>query len=250
MKKSVQIISLCLVGYCYATLGLADDQKDIKGTNETLPLKKNPSVKAIKLETLPQNIKISSQAKDGISKILGKPIPPSLMQRLKWESVVERDIGDTLNIPVNPDIKKFEVPGCTRILFQADLMGNDGVPEDYNMVSLMDCDGVNYVTPIKSQRGGSCGTYASTAALEILIAKQAALKTSWTTADHPADDFSPINLSEGYSLYSSHYYIPTAPVLDGIAQGRKDSTWLFASTVDHYYPDPLFKWNWGEMGSS
>jgi hypothetical protein len=132
---------------------------------------------------------------------------------------------------------------CAPKVIEVDLAPEIDGAEQYMMVSLLDCNGVNYVTPVKDQVGGSCGTYAETAAMEIQLARFILPQEERpVTIYHPIDDFSPINLSEGYRLYSAFISPDSAPVITA----PNNRTW-FGTTLNEYFPDsevtPYAPWN-------
>jgi hypothetical protein len=122
---------------------------------------------------------------------------------------------------------------CAPRVIKADLVPEIDGAEQYMMVSLLDCNGINYVTPVKHQVGGSCGTFAETAAMEIQLARFILPQEERpVTVYHPIDDFSPINLSEGSRLYSAFISPDSAPVITA----PENRTW-FGTTLDQYFPD-------------
>jgi hypothetical protein len=116
-------------------------------------------------------------------------------------------------------------------------MNQDGVDERYRMVSFLNFNGRNDVSPTRAQRGGSCATYTECAAMEILLANMLHDRRP-ETLDHPITDFAPIELSEGYLMYSGHYYLNDLPVLQNIEH------WS-GTTLGAYFRDPELAPNWG-----
>lgn len=143
---------------------------------------------------------------------------------------------------------------CEPIRFLADIVdgnGNteqDGIDEEYAMVSFLECGGMNFVSPIKQQVGGTCGTYAKVASLETMLSiSLASERQQAATTDHPMDDFSPINLSEGFDLYSLVTAYSIADHAQPEITGQGDLNKWQAATLDAYYPDPEFQvtwWSW------
>jgi hypothetical protein len=122
---------------------------------------------------------------------------------------------------------------CAPKIIKADLVPEIDGAEEYVMVSLLDCNGINYVTPVKSQVQGSCGTFAEIAAMEIQLARFILPHQARPiTDDHPVEDFAPINLSEGYRLYSAFISPDSSPVITA-PEHRK---W-FGATLNEYFPD-------------
>ena len=162
-----------------------------------------------------------------------------------------RDVDPNREIPTNPYLTMMTAAPveCKAKLFKADLLdssgkiGQNNKHEYYSMVSFLDCNGINYVSPVKDQVGASCGTYAATAALEIMLGftfqeeRQPAI-----TTDHPLNDLLPINLSEGYRIYTrvTGFSKDQQPEITGL--GKKD--WWIASTPDYYLPDTEFVPEW------
>lgn len=138
---------------------------------------------------------------------------------------------------------------CAPLTFPADLidqrsndLGTDGQDESYKMVSLLECNGKNYVSPVKMQRRGSCGWYSSIASLETLLGiKYSDLRP--VTADHPANDFLPVNLSEGYLMYSKE---GSGERYSAVLSGATKNAWQGITTHDAFYPDPELQVPWGE----
>lgn len=151
-------------------------------------------------------------------------------------------------LPANAMINPIE-GGCSPVRFLADIVeangntGQDGVDEEYGLISFLECNGKNYVSPVKDQVGGTCGTYTKVAALEIkLSAIYTTEREMAITADHPIDDFSPINLSEGFDLYT----LVTAHSKDNQPEitGQGDNNKWRGAALDFYYPDPEFQVTW------
>lgn len=139
---------------------------------------------------------------------------------------------------------------CTALPFQADLidrrnndLGIDRADESYNMVSLLECNGTNYVSPVKMQRRGSCGWYTRVAGLETLLGVfYSSLRP--ITPDHNLSDFLPVNLSEGYLMYSNEGSTGgSSAVLKGV---NNANDWIGMTTHDAFYPDPELQVPWGD----
>ncbi len=73
MKNPIRITSICLIGYLYATVGLADGQKAIWGTDGQALTQKKPSVKTVKPDLKKETIKTPQQQ----IKITPKVITPT-----------------------------------------------------------------------------------------------------------------------------------------------------------------------------
>jgi hypothetical protein len=102
--------------------------------------------------------------------------------------------GSSLRSDGNTDL----TPGkCLPKIVSLDLNGTQ-TPENFVMVSLLDCNGVNYVTPVKAQMGGTCQNYSATANVEIELAKRLQSKIKKLPSYSPAA-FPNINLSEIYN---------------------------------------------------
>lgn len=118
-------------------------------------------------------------------------------------------------------------------------MNQDGKKSDYDMVSLLDCNGRNYVTPEKSQRGGVCMTYSHVAALEtalsIILDKERK-----ATPDHTLLDFSPVELSEGIAMYSNEKF-------DAIKKMKKN---FFGAPLGAFLSDAEYDLYWNGWGDT
>ncbi|MDF1499961.1 MAG: hypothetical protein P1P76_05800 [Anaerolineales bacterium] len=129
---------------------------------------------------------------------------------------------------------------CEPIIVQGDFFGDDGVDETYHMVSLLECNGTNYVSTVKDQEGDTCGSYARMATLETMLGvRYDHLRPE--TPDHPRLDFLPINFSEGFHLYTylSNHVTESPAVIDGV----NDVEWKGASH-EQVLPDAEFKQPW------
>lgn len=166
-----------------------------------------------------------------------------LLERNSFEFIQSLDIDSVELLPiVTADMFVAENLRCTPLQFVTDIVdqygveGADGVDETYTMVSFLECNGANYVSSVKLQVGGTCGTYARVAHLETVLAlTYPYLRHAAITPDHPADDFMPINLSEGYSMYSrlTRYAQDDLPEIRGTDD---DMSWR-GSSLDYYFPD-------------
>lgn len=173
------------------------------------------------------------------SELLRKKFPP-----LTPKMIRERDLSHQ-KLPIAPAIMKNILPGnrqqCAPIAFSHDLDG-DNVNESYNMVSLLDCNNRNYVTPIRLQQGGTCAAYSATTMIESYLGILLDLYRP-ITPDHPETDFLPINLSEGYGDN-----IPQTPgVWSGDAQTGLHN-W-YGLTLDTYYPNAEYFAYWEDNGT-
>jgi len=166
------------------------------------------------------------------------------------------DPSSLKEIPTNPNLTMMSAAPtrCEPVTLYADIVNADGetkkdnLKETYTMVSYLECNGKNYVSPVKDQVGGTCGTYASNAVIETMLGfafedqRQPAI-----TADHAESDFLPINLSAGYTLDTAltAYSVDSAPK---IVNQNSDDQWIGA-TVQEFYPDPEmypYWWDWDQ----
>ena len=153
------------------------------------------------------------------------------MRSAQTEFIPGEDIDLDQDLPYHPDLKQLGGgKSCQPVPFQADLVDQDGNDEIYSMISLLECNGENLVSPVRQQEGGTCGTYSTVAALELTLGAMFS-NVRPVTPDHPIDDFFPINLSEGYRLYSNYIYYPYASVLTG----PDDHNWM-VSTHASFFP--------------
>lgn len=125
-------------------------------------------------------------------------------------------------------IEPYVVGGCQPTTINLDIDG-DGSNESYQMVSLANCNGRNYVTPEKDQVGGTCQTYSHTAAIEAMMGVRLAQALP-TTSDHPALDFSPVAFSEAYAERSNN------ECTDCTAVWWNNGDW-YGTTLETHLPD-------------
>ncbi len=142
-----------------------------------------------------------------------------------------------------PQIKSIlpnNAENCAPITFIPNDLDGDDVKESYRMVSLLNCNGRNYVTPVRDQQGDTCTAYSSSSVIEshlgLLLDSHRHL-----SSDHNATDFLSINLSEGYAGSLSRAVNGVGGASGCCLTNMYDS---FGSTLEAYYPDSEFLALW------
>ena len=172
--------------------------------------------------------------------LLRKKYPPLSPERIRLNKI------EYQKLPIiAPATMKMILPNnqqeCASIDFNGHDLNADTIDESYKMVSLLNCNERNYVTPVRSQQGDTCEAYSSTAVIESYLG---VLLDSYRP-DYNKTDFLSINLSAGYGGSLTR-------ALTGPAPWRNEQSgccissmrdW-FGTTLEAYYPDSEFLALW------
>ncbi len=86
---------------------------------------------------------------------------------------------------------------CQQVPLELELTGKVGeAPKKYSMVSLLNCNGRNWVSRIKSQVGGTCQDFAWTGAMESMVARAFDSYRPANKSPYGSLDMAPVDLSE------------------------------------------------------
>ncbi len=169
-------------------------------------------------------------------KLLRKKYPPLSPEMLRLYEIEHKKLPI-----IPPESIKMVLPNnqtCSPVRFIGFDLNGDGKSESYNMVSLLNCNGKNYVSPVRSQQGETCAAYSSSAVIESYLG---VLLDSYRS--NKAMDFLTINLSAGYG--GSLVRALTGPGVNERSGCCISSMhdW-FGTTLETYYPDSEFMALW------
>ena len=167
------------------------------------------------------------------------PRPPKLVSRLSAKDrLVRMQMAETVGKTrvAKPAMYKLalplpgSLPGCESLVRFFDMDG-DGQEEKYKVVSLLECNGQNLVSLVKSQVEGTCSFYSTTGYLETLVGRKL-LAARPATYYHPLLDFLPVDLGEAFN----HYCLVPIPILAGSSMSVPKGEKSTYATLEAFLP--------------
>ncbi len=167
------------------------------------------------------------------------PRRPQVVQRFSAKDRLIRDqMAETVGKTrvAKPATYKMALPlpgtlaGCNPFTRSFDMDG-DGTKGEYKVVSLLECNGQNLVSLVKSQVEGTCLVYSTTAYLETLIGRKL-LVARPATSDHPLTDFLPVDLGEAIN----NHCLKPIPILAGTSLSVPKKNKATYATLEAFLP--------------